>query len=181
MLLQAVSAAATSSTSYWLQPIVVDPWFNLGIAINGLNLGAENETVYVIGLALPVVAALIALIASHYRQDIYTATLAMALTVVTFMLFGFVFSHTASGILSDESRYYAVLRLSEYSLGFFVILVGQALSLVSGLANLVLKSNYSPGALPVIINLTPWPCLFQHLSSSNALYIQNICEYLTNT
>jgi hypothetical protein len=108
-----------------------------------LNLGAENEKVYVIALAVPVIAALIALIVSHYRQDTYTATLAMALAVLAFMLFGYVLIHTASGSLSYEGRYFSVMRLSEYSLGFFVILLGQTLTFVSALANLILKMALS--------------------------------------
>jgi hypothetical protein len=55
------------------------------------------------------------------------------------MLFGYVPSHTASGLRSGEDYYYQVMRLSEYGLGFFVIVIGQALSLVSALGNLMLK------------------------------------------
>ncbi len=115
------------------------PWFFSGVTISGLNMGAENEMVYIIALAVPVIAAGIFLIVSRRRPDIYVALLPLFFGIVAFMLFGYVLSHTASGLRSGEEHYYQVMRLSEYGLGFFVIVIGQALSLVSALGSLMLK------------------------------------------
>lgn len=122
------------------------PWFHLGsigsgVDISGLNLGAEDNTPYIIALALLVVLTSATLIVSHRRQNVYVALLSQFFGLMTFMLFGFVLAHSASGMLSSgsEFQYYAVVSPYKYELGFFMIVAGQALSLVCGLSNLILS------------------------------------------